>query len=200
MSQLKLYDYPRSGNCYKVRLLLSMLGLEYTRIPTDPNAGETQMPEFKRLNPRGQIPVLLDGDTLLWDSMAILVYLARRYGDERWLPTDALGEAQVMQWLAVSENELLYGLARARVALLFNRPFDPERCRAEARPALEAMELQLGNQQWLAAAHPTIADLACYPYVSLADEAEFSLEPYPAVRGWLGRVEALPGWVAMETP
>ena len=198
MTTLKLYDLDRSGNCYKVRLLMSMLGLEYERMHTDSTAGETQTAEFKRLNPRGQIPVLVDGETVIWDSMAILVYLARRYGDERWLPTDALGEARVMQWLAVSENELLYGLARARVTVLFKRPFDLSQCHNDARPGLEAMEQRLTTDFWLAAEHPTIADVACYPYVSLAEVGQFSLEPYPAVRTWLQRFEGLPGWLAMD--
>ncbi len=197
MTTLKLYDLERSGNCYKVRLLLSMLGLEYARVRVDTLAGESQTPEFKRLNPRGQIPVLVDGDATIWDSMAILVYLARRYGDEQWLPAEALGEARVMQWLAVAENELLYGLARARAAVLLKRPFNLEQCHADARAGLEAMERRLGEHPWLAAEHPTIADLACYPYVSLAGDGRVSLEPYPAVQAWLQRVEGLPGWVAM---
>ena len=197
MTGIKLYDLNRSGNCYKVRLLLSMLGLTYQKVATDSTAGETLTAEFKRLNPRGQIPVLIDDETVIWDSMAILVYLARRYGNEHWLPNDALGEARVMQWLAVSENELLYGLARARAALLFKRPFNLEQCYTDARQGLEAMVSQLEGQPWLAAEHVTIADLACYPYVSLADEAQFSLQPYPAVRNWFSRVAELPGWVPM---
>lgn len=197
MTTLKLYDLDRSGNCYKVRLLLSMLGLAYERIATDSTAGETLTAEFKRLNPRGQIPVLIDAETVIWDSMAILVYLARRYGDERWLPADPLGETRVMQWLAVSENELLYGLARARVTVLFDRPFDLAQCHRDAEPGLAAMEQRLGAASWLAADRPTIADIACYPYVSLAGEGDFSLEPYPAVKAWLERVEGLPGWVPM---
>lgn len=197
MATLNLYDFDRSGNCYKVRLLLSMLGLDYNRIRIDSSAGETQTPEFRRLNPRGQIPVLVDGETVIWDSMAILVYLARRYGDEHYLPSDALGEARVMQWLAVSENELLYGLARARVTVLFNRPFDLEQCHREAAPGLAAMEHRLGEEPWLAARHPTIADLACYPYVALAEDGKFSLEPYAEVRAWLKRVEGLPGWIPL---
>lgn len=198
MTDLKLYDFPLSGNCYKIRLLLSMLGRPYQRIPTDSTQGETQTTEFKQLNPRGQIPVLIDGDILLWDSMAILVYLARRYGNERWLPKDALGEAQVMQWLALSQNELLYGLARARVTLKFNRPFNLEQCQREAVPGLEAMERQLTSQDWLAADHPSIADIACYPYVALADEAQVSLDPYPRIQAWLKRFEALDGWVPLD--
>ncbi|WP_078119314.1 glutathione S-transferase family protein [Thiosocius teredinicola] len=197
MSTLQLYDFPRSGNCYKVRLLLSMLGVDYQRIAVDSTKGETQTDEFKRLNPRGQIPVLADGEILLWDSMAILVYLARRHGDGQWLPADALGEARVMQWLAVSENELQYGLARARVAVLFSKPFDVDQCHREAKPGLEAMEHQLSDAPWLATDRPTIADLACYPYVALAGDGNFSLQPYPAVQAWLTRVEELPGWLAL---
>jgi glutathione S-transferase len=197
MTSLKLYDFGRSGNCYKVRLLISMLELDCERVSTDSTAGETLTPEFKRLNPRGQIPVLVDSETVIWDSMAILVYLARRYGDEQWLPVDALGEARVMQWLAVSENELLYGLARARAAILFNRPFDLEQCYRDAQPGMQAMEQHLSGHDWLAADHPTIADVACYPYIAVAEEGRFSLEPYPAVRAWLQRVEAVPGWVPM---
>jgi len=197
MTSLKLYDLDRSGNCYKVRLLMSMLGLEYESVRVDTAAGETGMPEFRQLNPRGQIPVLADSETVIWDSMAILVYLARRYGDERWLPADALGEGRVMQWLAVSENELLYGLARARAAVLFKRPFDLEACHRDAKPGLTAMEQRLGDHSWLAADHATIADVACYPYVSVAGDGHFSLEPYPAVSAWLKRFEQLPGWVPM---
>jgi glutathione S-transferase len=197
MTTLNLYNLDRSGNCYKVRLLLSMLGLEYQTITTDSTANETLTPAFKRLNPRGQIPVLVDEDLVIWDSMAILVYLARRYGDERWLPADALGEARVMQWLAVSENELLYGLARARATVLFNRPFDIAQCHRDAEPGLDAMERRLDRHSWLAAEHPTIADLACYPYVALAGEDNFSLEPYPAVQRWLERVEGLDRWLPM---
>lgn len=197
MAKLKLYDFERSGNCYKIRLLLSMLGLGYERIRVDSSTGESQTPDFKRLNPRGQIPVFIDGETLIWDSMAILVYLARRHGGERWLPGDALGEARVMQWLAVSENELLYGLARARITVLFDKPFDLEQCHRDAVPGLEAMEAQLGEHAWLATDHPTIADIACYPYVALAGDGKFSLQPYPAVRAWLERVESLPGWTGL---
>jgi glutathione S-transferase len=199
MSRMKLYDLDLSGNFYKIRLLLSMLGLDYERIATDSTAGETRTEDFMRLNPRGQIPVLVDGETLIWDSMAILVYLARRYGDERWLPSDALGEARVMQWLAVSENELLYGLARARITVRFKKPFDLEQCHQDARSGLQAMEARLKDHAWLAADQSSIADIACYPYVALAGEGNFSLEPFPSVRHWLERVEGLPGWVSMSS-
>jgi len=197
MRNLKLYDFSISGNCYKIRLLLSMLGLDYERVPVDILAGEASTPEFKALNPRGQLPVLADGEKVIWDSMAIAVYLARRYGDEYWLPTDPADEARVMQWLAVSENELLFGLARARAVHRLNRPFDLQQCRRDARVGLEAMQSQLSKAPWLAGAQASLADVACYPYVALAHEGEVSLSPYPAVRAWLKRFEALPGWVPM---
>ena len=197
MSTLTLYDLDLSGNCYKIRLLLSMLGLDYKRITVDTRTGETLTPEFKCLNPRGQIPVLVDAETIIWDSMAILVYLARRHGDPHWLPVETLEEAQVMQWLAISENELLYGLARARAVVKLGRPFDLAQCQREGISGLDVLEQRMGNREWLATEYPTIADIACYPYVSLAEEGDVSLEPYPAVRNWLKRVESLPGWLTM---
>ncbi|WMP16539.1 glutathione S-transferase family protein [Thiothrix lacustris] len=197
MTPLKLYSYPVSGNGYKIRLLLALLGLDYALVNIDLKAGENLTPEFKRLNPRAQIPVLADGDTVIWDSMAILVYLARRYGNGEWLSTDVAAEARVMQWLALSENELLYGLARARAVLVLKRPFNLEQCQAEGKAGLAVLEQQLAGSDWLASDRPTIADIACYPYVMLAPAGEISLEDYPHVQQWLARVEALPGWVPM---
>lgn len=199
MQELKLYDYPISGNCYKIRLLLSMLGADYQRVEVDILNGGSQDPDFLRLNPRGQIPVLVDGETVIWDSMAILVYLARRFGAESWFPSETVAMARVMQWLAVAENELLYGLARARAVKRLQRPFDLAQCQKDGMAGLAVLEQQLTHNHWLAADHATIADIACYPYVSLAEEGEISLTPYPAVGSWLKRVEALPGWIAMDS-
>ncbi|MCU7917272.1 MAG: glutathione S-transferase family protein [Candidatus Thiodiazotropha sp. (ex Epidulcina cf. delphinae)] len=195
---MKLYNYSRSGNCYKVRLLLSMLGLDYERVNTNVVKGETLTAAFMQINPRRQVPVLVDGDETIWDSMAILIYLARRYGNPRWLPEDVMGEVRVMQWLAVSENELLYGLARARATLVLGRPYDLALCQQDGIAGLTVMEARLSVADWLAGEGATIADIACYPYVSLAHEGGVSLEPYPGVRNWLQRIEALPGWEALE--
>lgn len=197
MADLTLYSYPISGNCYKVRLLLEMLHLPYTEVNVDLLAGYNLKPEFKQLNPRGQVPVLSDGEVTLWDSLAILVYLARRYGNGQWLPTDPVAEAQVMQWLAVSENELLYGLARSRAIVKLGRPFVLETCQAEGKAGLSVLEQHLAQRSWLVTEQPTIADLACYPYVVLAPEGNIDLAPYPAVQAWLKRVESLAGWLPM---
>ncbi len=200
---MKLYDLERSGNCYKIRLLLSFLGQDYERVPVALDEGAQRRPEFLRLNPRGQIPVLLtDEGEAVWDSTAILVYLARRYGGERWLPGDPLGMARVMQWLALEQNEGRYGTARARVIGLNIKSglgqtgtLEESRCLAER--ALVVLEGRLTDHAWLAAEHPTIADIACYPYTALFPESGLPFDGYPAIHAWFRRLEAWPGYIAV---
>ncbi|MDX1253241.1 MAG: glutathione S-transferase family protein [Gammaproteobacteria bacterium] len=194
---MKLYDMPLSGNCYKIRLMLSLLGKEYDTVAVDLKRGGHQTPSFLKLNPRGQVPVLEDGDTVIWDSTAILIYLARRYGSESWLPLEAREMAEVTQWLAVAQNEILYGLARARAIILFKRPWDMQQCRETGLAILPVMEQHLQHRHWLALDRPTIADIACYPYVALAPEGGIALDDYPAIRAWIKNIEHLPGYVAM---
>lgn len=194
---LKLYNFPLSGNCYKIRLFLSLIGKEYQTIGVNLANGENTQPSFLKINPRGQVPVIDDEGQIIWDSMAILCYLARRYATASWFPEDALQQAQVMQWLAVSENEILYGLARARAIRLFNRPFDPEECHSMAVSGLTLLDQRLSTQAWLASNQPSIADIACYPYVLLAPEGEIDLAPYPSVLSWIDRIQAMPGYIAM---
>jgi glutathione S-transferase len=195
---MKLYHSPVSGNAYKVQLFLTLLGLEHELVPVDLAAGQNRTEEFLRLNPRGQIPVLVDGAATIWDSQAILVYLARSHGGGAWLPTEPLAMAEVMQWLAVAENELLFGLARARAVKRFGRPWDLAQCQAYGRDGLRVLEAHLGAREWLVGTGPTIADVACYPYVALAPEGEIPLDGYSSVSAWIGRVQALPGYVNME--
>jgi glutathione S-transferase len=195
---MHLYDAPRSGNCHKVRMLLAQLELAHEVVTVDLAAGENRQPAYLVLNPRGQVPLLEDEGQLIWDSQAILVYLARRYGGETWLPGAPLAMARVMQWLAVSENEIQYGLARARAARQFEAPWNLEECQRTGRAALDLLERQLAASPWLAAGHITIADLACYPYVALAPQAGLELEGYPSVRAWIGRIQALPRYVGMS--
>jgi glutathione S-transferase len=106
--------------------------------------------------------------------------------------------AEVMQWLAVAENELLFGLARARAVKRFGRPWDLAQCQAYGRDGLRVLEAHLGAREWLVGTGPTIADVACYPYVALAPEGEIPLDGYSSVSAWIGRVQALPGYVNME--
>lgn len=195
---MKLYDWPLSGNAYKIRLFLSLLGKKYERVTVDLRSGESRRPEFLKRNPRGQIPVLEDGETTVWDSQAILVYLARRYGGERWLPLDPAAMAEVAQWLAVAGNELLFGLARARAVKIFRRDYDLEACQDYGRAGLDVLDARLEREDWLAGPRPTIADVACYPYVALAPEGAVSLDVWSNVLAWLRRVQGLPGYIGME--
>ena len=194
---IRLYGAPLSGNAYKARLLLELLGLEYEETVIDLQAGENRTETFLALNPRGQIPTLVDGEVTVWDSQAILVYLARRYG-EAWLPMEPAPMAGIMQWLALAENELLFGLARARAVKFFGRDFDLASCQGYGRAGLEVLERRLAGHEWLAAGKPTIADIACMPYAALSYMGDIPLDDYPSVRAWIDRVRALPGFVAME--
>ncbi|HVS27844.1 MAG TPA: glutathione S-transferase family protein [Burkholderiales bacterium] len=194
---MKLYDRDVSGNSYKIRLFLSMLGLPYETVAINTAKGEQKRPEFLELNPRGQIPVLEADGKAIWDSTAILVYLARRYGGEKWLPLEAHDMAEVMQWLALAQNEILYGLARARAILLFGRKADFNEAQTAGQNALKVLDQQLQNHDWLALGRPTIADLACYPYVALAEEGGIPLDPYSSVLAWMKRIQILPGYVTM---
>ncbi len=199
---LKLYDLDRSGNCYKIRLLLSLIEQEYEKISVNVNASENETPEFLALNPRGQVPVIDDNGYVLWDSTAILVYLASVYGDESWLPREHYAQAQVMQWLALEQNEGRYGLARARAVALknstaFARLGNMEECRDLAHQALGVLELHLNQTDWLVGKQISIADIACYPYVALAPEGGINIAKYQAVAAWINRIEILPNYTPL---
>jgi glutathione S-transferase len=149
------------------------------------------------LNAFGQVPVLVDGDLVLRDSQAILVYLARKSGGENWLPTDAEPMAQVMQWLMVAENEIARGPGDARLHDKFKINIDIAVAREKAARLLTIMEAHLLNREWLALDRLTIADVACMPYVALGWEGGVPLDPYPAVAQWVERVKALPRFISM---
>lgn len=192
---MKLYMSPSSGNAYKVRLLLEMLGTPYEKAQVDMAAKEHKQPAFLAINPRGQVPALEDEGHTFWDSTACLVYIARKHGGDKWLPTDPAGMAEVMQWLALANNELHYGLQWGRGVVNKIKQGNLEEYQGYGNKGLEVLEGRLAKNDWLALGRPTIADLACYPYTAVSPEGGFKLENYPAVQAWLTRVEALPGWV-----
>jgi glutathione S-transferase len=194
---LSLYGTPLSGHAHRVEAFLVLLGLPYRYVEAP--AAVRQSAEFRRLNPLGQIPVLVDGDLVLADSNAILVYLARRYApDSAWLPADPVGAARVQRWLSIAAGEVMYGPATCRMATLWGRaPGDPVRGQEIAGRLLAFMNDHLDGRTFLAAEHPTLADLAIYAYVAHAPEGRIALEPYPAVRAWISRIEALPRWKTM---
>jgi glutathione S-transferase len=193
----KLYDLEPSGTCYKVRLMCALLRVPLEVAPVDFLTGGHKHSPLIDLNAFGEIPIFVDGDVVLRDSQAILVYLARKWGGEAWLPTEPAAMADVMQWLMVAENEIARGPGDARLHDKFGVKLDAGAARGKAAHILGLMETHLAQQQWLTLDRPTIADIACMPYVALSHEGGIGLQPYPAVQAWVERVKALPGFIPM---
>lgn len=191
----KLYDLEPSGNCYKVRLLSALLGVPLEIVPVDFLAGAHKKAPLVELNPFGEIPIFVDGDVVLRDSQAILLYLARKWGGEAWLPVDPVGLAQVGSWLMVAENEIARGPNDARLHDKFGYALDIERARKNTHRLFGLMEAHLARHSWLALGRPTVADIARMPYVALGHEGGVPLQGYPAVAAWVERVKGLPGFI-----
>ena len=190
-SQIVLHGMGLSGHTHRVALMLNALGLAYRFV--DSPAEVRASPAFLARNPLGQIPVLEDGDVVLADSNAILVYLARRYApDGAWLPQEPVAAASVQRWLSIAAGEVMHGPAIARMISLFGLPDDPVRAARISERVLNFMDGHLDGRGFLAADHVTLADLACYSYVAHAPDGGIDLQPYPAVRAWLARVESQP--------
>lgn len=195
---MKLYAHPLSGNVHKVRLLLSALDLAHEMVVVDVAAGANRRSEFLLKNPRGQVPVLEDGDVRLYDAQAILVYLARRYDQsDLWLPRDPGAEAAVVQWLSFAANELQNGVHSARFHHLLGAPVALEQANAIATRSLALLDDHLATRPFLEHGRVTVADVACFPLVGLAPEGKVSLDRFPAVRAWIERIKALPFYVEM---
>ncbi|MES2106467.1 MAG: glutathione S-transferase [Pseudomonadota bacterium] len=195
-ADLTLHGTIYSGHSHRVELLLSMLGIPYRFV--EAMAPQRKSEEFRKLNPLGQIPVLQDGELVLCDSNAILVYLVKRYApDSQWLSDDPVIAAQIQRWFSIAAGEIKYGPGTARMALQWGMPGDPVFAAEIANHLLRFMDKHLDGRQYLAADHATLADLACYPYIAHAPEGRIPLEPYPQVSAWVARVEALPGFKPM---
>jgi glutathione S-transferase len=199
MNPIRLHRFALSGHCHRVELMLSLLGLPYEAVDVDLAAREQKTPDFLSKNPRGQVPVIEDGGAFIADSNAILVYLATRYdASGRWYPREAAASARIQQWLSAAAGPLAFGAAAARVIKLFGAPLDHERASSIAAELFGYLEPYLERREFLASEHPTIADIAMYTYTAHVPEGGISLAPYGAIRGWLGRVEALPRFVPMR--
>jgi glutathione S-transferase len=193
---IKLYTHRLSGHGHRVQLLLSLLKLPHAVIEVPLNAFKSA--EHLARNPFGQIPVIEDGDFRLFDSNAILVYLATRYDDGQWLPRDAARAAAVQQWLSFAAGPIYNGPNTARLCRQFGMPHDFDRAQQIATAFFSVIERLLEGRRFAIGDAPTIADVAAYSYIAVAPEGEVSLDPYPAIRAWLARVESLPDFVPMH--
>jgi len=194
---MTLYEFALSGNSHKIRLMLSLLGLDYRSVIVNGSEWQQKSVDFLSMNPFGQVPVLTDDDVIVRDSQAILVYLARKYGNEQWLPNEATALAEVAAWLSTAAKEVSMGPNRLRLHYKFGRAINSEESRQTAINLLNILQGRLEKYEWLATDHLTIADIAIYPYIALAPEGRLDLESYPAVTGWVSRIQALPGYVGM---
>ena len=200
---MRLYDFLESGNGYKVRLALHQLGIPFERVEMDIVAGATRTPGFLAKNPNGRIPTLeLPDGTFLAESNAILFYLA---DGTPLLPTDRLQRAQALQWMFFEQYSHEPNIATSRY-WLHHVELTPERRAALVEKkragdaALGVMETHLASRTFFVGERYTIADIALYAYTHLAHQCDYDLTPFPAVRDWLDRVEAEPGYVTMLTP
>jgi glutathione S-transferase len=204
---IKLYDYELSGNCYKIRLMMSFLGLEHTPEMIDFYPGKQHKSEdFRKINPLGQLPVIDDDGLILRDAQAILVYLACKYDTtDKWYPgddTSMLG--QITQWLAFADEITATSSAARLHDALFYTQIDGDVARAGAHKLFRILDEHLffaeeAGQDWLCPQdHPTIADVACFPYVMLSEEGDISRIDYPAIRRWCDRLKRIPGFTVMS--
>jgi glutathione S-transferase len=194
---LRLHDYAASGNCYKVRLLLAQLGLEYERVPVDIFRGDTLTDDYARVNPLRQTPVLeRDGMDPLPESGAILVHHAE---GTAYLPPDRNERAQALRWLFFEQTEVIQGIAGLRFRLITQRirPDGREALwrRSVGHAALTVLNHRLEMSEYLAGDAYSIADISLFAYVHVADEAGFELNEYPRVKEWTRKIEGTRGYM-----
>lgn len=198
---IRLHSTMASINGYKVRIMLSILGLEYELVDIDMYGGEHKRQPFLSLNPFGQMPAMQDGDFTIADSHACLVYLARKYDStSRWLPSDAEGEAKVAEWLSKSANEVHQGpwMKRAKIRRPDAIKLSDEEIDARCDHILRLMDEHLAGRGWLARSHATIADISCFGPISMLKVSGYDTDRWPAVSAWLDRVRALPGAIDID--
>ena len=206
MSALVLHEYPASGNCYKIRLVAACLGLSLECRSYDILKGETRTAEFLRdVNPNGRIPVLQDGDRLLPESNAACFYLA---DGSDLIPDDRFDRADMLRWMFWEQYNHEPNIATLRFWLRFvgldaltaAQRMQISGKREAGLAALDLMDRHLARHKWLAAGRMTVADICLFAYTHVADEADFDLEAYPAIVGWMERIMTMPGFVGMDEP
>jgi len=194
---IQIYSFPLSGHAHRVELFAGLAGIAHEVINVDLASGEHKQAEFLALNPVGQVPVIKDGETVISDANAILVYLARKYAPS-FIPEDPKSEAEVQKFLTLAAGEIAFGPAAARLITVFNAPLDVDFAKTIAEKVLTKIESHMTGREFLVGNAPTIADVAIYSYTAHAPEGNVSLEPYPNVRRLLANIENLKGFTPMQ--
>lgn len=200
MELLRLYDFLPSGNGYKIRLLLTQLGMPFERVELNILKGETRTPEFLSKNPNGKIPVLeIEPGKYLAESNAILVYLSEC---TEFLPYDRFLRAQVLQWLCFEQysHEPFIATSRFWISILGKTEEYSEAIKQKREPgyaALNLMEKHLTSHIFFVGERYTIADIALYSYSHTADEGGFNMSQFPHIKAWCDRVASQPNYIAI---
>jgi len=198
-----LYSMQSSGNCYKPRLLLHLLGLPFRLVDVAPGKGETRTPEFLALNPNGRVPLLVlpDGRTLS-ESNAMLLYLA---DGTRYIPADRYERAQVNQWLFFEQydHEPQIAVARSWITVYPDKRGKATKeqiagWQEKGNRALGVMEARLKDHDWLVGYNYSVADIALYAYTHVADEGGYDLGRYPGISRWIARIAAEPRHIPLD--
>ncbi len=194
---IRIHRHALSGHSHRVELFAGLAGIAHELIDVDLAAGEHKKEPFLSLNRFGQVPVIEDGDTVLSDSNAILIYLARKYAPS-WIPRDAKGEAEVQKFLSLAAGDIAYGPAAARLVTVFGAGLDADKAKAVATQVFDKLEAHLEGREYLVGNNPTIVDVAIYSYTAHAPEGNVSLQSYPNIRRLLDNIEKLNGFVPMQ--
>ena len=199
MSTIKLYRHALSGHAHRAELFLSLLGIDAELVNVDLAAGAHKEDEFLAKNRLGQVPVLEDGEQVIADSNAILVYLATKYDSSgSWYPANPDTAAEIQRFLSIAAGQVAFGPAAARLVNVFGAALDHQRAIEIAHGVLSVLDDHLDGRNWLVGSEPTIADVANYAYIAHAPEGDVALDNYPNVRAWLARIAVLPGFVPMQ--
>lgn len=221
MSTGTLYTFSGSGNSYKIRLLEAFLGINLKHEEIDLSSDQQHSPEFLKINPRGEVPTLVDGDKTFTDSSSILIWLAGKWNDEgrpegpsSYWSSDLYEQTQIVNWLSFANSWVQYGVFVNRAILSYNGPFNGlgnnqkwpqekldvflEEGAIRGNYSLKVLDQHLADKSWLALERQTIADLSVFVYVALAPMGDISLEPYPNVIAWIERVKGLPRFFPIE--
>lgn len=196
---IKLYRNPLSGHCHRVELMLSLLDIPYETIDLDMVNGAHKAPDYLKISPFGLVPAIDDNGITLSDSNAIITYLEKKYNDGfEWYPQDPVNAAEVQRWLSVAAGEIAYGPCAVRLVKVFGVELDYDLAKQKTDALFAVIEPLLNTRRYLAGEAITLADVAGYSYISHVPEGGVSLQPYPAIRAWLERIEAHPRFVGMK--
>jgi len=196
MAEYRLHCFAQSGNAYKAALMLNLCGADWEPVFVDFFNGATRTPEFRELNEMGEVPVLEHEGTRLTQSGVILDFLASRFGKFGWQDEDERRE--ILRWLLWDNHKLTSYIGTLRFLIRFMKTGETpvtEFLRGRVQGALGVLNRHLEGRAFVVADRPTIADISMCGYLYFADEFGVDWADYPNIGAWLGRIEALPGWV-----